>query len=74
MALLLSYRRYLEDKLTGFLRSCYEKGKFITGTVVEKKDDGYVVDVSGLKVFLPMKELHQKPQRRQEDSGKDNRV
>ncbi len=53
---LLSYRRYLEDKLTGFLRSCYEKGKLITGTVVEKKDDGYVVDVSGLKVFLPAKE------------------
>ncbi len=53
---LLSYRRYLEDKLTGFLKACYEKGKFITGTVVEKKDDGYVVDVSGLRVFLPMKE------------------
>ncbi len=53
---LLSYRRYIEDKLTGFLRSCYEKGKLITGTVVEKKDDGYTVDVSGLKVFLPAKE------------------
>ncbi len=53
---ILSYRRYLEDKLIGFLKSCYEKGRFITGTVVGKSEDGYVVDVSGLKVFLPMEE------------------
>lgn len=53
---LLSYRRYLEEKLTGFLKACYEKGKFITGTVVEKTEDGYIVDVSGLRTFLPAKE------------------
>ncbi|MDW8032241.1 MAG: S1 RNA-binding domain-containing protein [Aquificaceae bacterium] len=52
----LSYKRYMEEKLTGFLRACYEKGKYITGTLVEKKEDGYVVDVSGLKTFLPLKE------------------
>ncbi len=53
---ILSYRRYLEERLTGFLKACYEKGKFITGTVLEKKDDGYIVDISGLRVFLPLKE------------------
>ncbi|MCS7308076.1 MAG: S1 RNA-binding domain-containing protein [Aquificaceae bacterium] len=53
---ILSYRRYLEDKLTSFLRACYDKGKFITGTVVEKREDGYVIDVSGLKTFLPIKD------------------
>ncbi len=53
---ILSYKRYLEDKLFGFLRYCYEKGKFITGTVVSRGDEGYIVDVSGLKVLLPYKE------------------
>ncbi|MFN3265128.1 MAG: S1 RNA-binding domain-containing protein, partial [Aquificaceae bacterium] len=53
---ILSYRRYLEEKLTGFLKSCYEKGKFITGTVLERKDDSYVVDISGLRASLPAKE------------------
>lgn len=53
---ILSYRRYLEEKLTGFLKSCYEKGKFVTGTVVGKGEDAYVVDISGLKTLLPFKE------------------
>ena len=53
---LLSYKKYVENKLTGFLKACYEKGKFITGTVVERREDGYTVDISGLKAFLPAKE------------------
>lgn len=53
---ILSYRRYLEERLTGFLKSCYEKGRFITGTVVAKGEDAYVVDISGLKTILPFKE------------------
>jgi len=53
---ILSYRRYLEERLTGFLKSCYEKGKFVTGTVVGKGEDAYVVDISGLKTLLPFKE------------------
>ncbi|MCX8060759.1 MAG: S1 RNA-binding domain-containing protein, partial [Aquificaceae bacterium] len=53
---LLSYRRYAEERLTSFLKSCYERGKFITGTVLQKVDEGYVVDISGLKTFLPLKE------------------
>ena len=53
---ILSYRKYLEGRLASFLKSCYEKGKFITGTVVGKKEDAYIVDVSGLKATLPFKE------------------
>lgn len=53
---LLSHKKYLEEKLSGFLKACYEKGKLITGTVLEKREDGYIVDVSGLKTFLPLKE------------------
>ncbi len=53
---ILSHRRYLEERLTGFLRACYEKGRFVTGTVVSKGEDVYVVDISGLKTLLPFKE------------------
>ncbi|MCS7171762.1 MAG: S1 RNA-binding domain-containing protein, partial [Aquificaceae bacterium] len=53
---ILSHRRYLEEKLAGFLKACYERGKFVTGTVVERKEEGYVVDISGLKTFLPIRE------------------
>ncbi|MFN3870579.1 MAG: S1 RNA-binding domain-containing protein [Aquificaceae bacterium] len=53
---ILSYRRYLEGRLIGFLKSSYEKGKFITGTVVGKGEEAYIVDISGLRALLPFKE------------------
>ncbi len=53
---ILSHRRYLEGRLTGFLKSSYEKGRFITGTVVGKREDSYIVDISGLRALLPFKE------------------
>lgn len=55
---LLSYRRYLEGRLIRFLKACYEKGKFVRGTVVGKGEDAYIVDISGLKALLPFKEAY----------------
>ncbi len=52
----ISYRRYVEGKLSSFLQNAYERGRPITGTVVSKEGDGYVVDISGVKAFLPLKE------------------
>ncbi|MFN7064614.1 MAG: S1 RNA-binding domain-containing protein [Aquificaceae bacterium] len=54
----LSYKRYLEGRLAGFLKSSYEKGKFITGTVLAKGENAYVVDISGLRALLPFKETN----------------
>ena len=53
---IISYKKYLEGKLSGFLRNAYEKGRPITCTVVSKGEEGYTVDVGGIKAFLPFKE------------------
>ncbi|RMH81352.1 MAG: S1 RNA-binding domain-containing protein [Acidobacteria bacterium] len=53
---LLSYRKYMEERFIGFLRNAFEKGRFITGTVVGKSEEGYLVDISGLRALLPYKE------------------
>ncbi len=53
---ILSYRRYLEGRLIRFLQNAYEKGKFITGTVVARNERSYVVDISGLKAEMPFEE------------------
>jgi len=52
----LSFRRYLNERLQGFLKSAYEKGKFVDGRVEEVQKDAYIVNVSGVKAILPKSE------------------
>jgi len=52
----LSFQRYLKERLYGFLKSAQEKGKFVRGKVEEILDDAYVVNISGLKAILPKSE------------------
>ncbi|ADC89331.1 RNA binding S1 domain protein [Thermocrinis albus DSM 14484] len=50
---ILSYQRYVKDRLISFLKNAFEKGKFVEGKVEEKTEEGFVVNISGLKAFLP---------------------
>jgi len=52
----LSFQRYLSERLYGFLKSAYEKGKFVEGRVEEVLENEYKVNVSGLKAILPKQE------------------
>ncbi len=56
---LLSFQRYLKERLYGFLKSAQEKGKFVEGRVEEVLEDAYVVNISGLKAILPKSEARQ---------------
>jgi len=55
----LSFQRYLKERLYGFLKSAQEKGRFVRGRVEEILDDAYVVNISGLKAILPKSEARQ---------------
>jgi Ribosomal protein S1 len=56
----LSFQRYLKERLYGFLKSAQEKGKFVRGRVEEILDDAYVVNISGLKAILPKPEAQRR--------------
>jgi small subunit ribosomal protein S1 len=56
---ILSFQKYLKERLYGFLKSAQEKGKFVEGRVEEILDDAYVVNISGLKAILPKSEARQ---------------
>ncbi|MEN3033589.1 MAG: S1 RNA-binding domain-containing protein [Aquificaceae bacterium] len=51
---ILSYKKYIESKLYALLKTAKEKNKLITGTVLSAEKDGYWVDISGLRAFLPV--------------------
>ncbi|MFN3814433.1 MAG: S1 RNA-binding domain-containing protein, partial [Aquificaceae bacterium] len=53
---ILSYRAYTEKRCVRFLKSAHEKGSFVSGKVIEKTQDGYVVDIDGVRAFMPMTE------------------
>ncbi|WP_340694567.1 S1 RNA-binding domain-containing protein [Hydrogenobacter thermophilus] len=57
---ILSYRRYMEEKYVHFLRSAYERGRFLTGKVRGKTDEGYIVDINGIPAFMPFSEAGRK--------------
>ncbi|MDW8237286.1 MAG: S1 RNA-binding domain-containing protein, partial [Aquificaceae bacterium] len=50
---ILSHKKYLESKLHSLLKAAKDKNKLITGTVISSEKDGYWVDISGLRAFLP---------------------
>ena len=56
---ILSFKRYLKERLYGFLRSAYEKGKLVEGRVEEDLGNEYIVNISGLKAILPKSEARQ---------------
>ncbi|SHK15978.1 S1 RNA-binding domain-containing protein [Thermocrinis minervae] len=53
---ILSYQKYVKEKLYAYLKQAYEKKRFVSGIVVEKTDEGFWVNVKGVKVLLPVKE------------------
>ncbi len=55
----LSFRRYLNERLYGFLKSAYEKGKLVEGRIEEILENEYIVNISGLKAILPKSEARQ---------------
>ncbi|WP_448587782.1 S1 RNA-binding domain-containing protein [Thermocrinis sp.] len=52
----LSFQRYLNERLYGFLKSAYEKGKVVEGRIEEVLENEYIVNVSGVKATLPKSE------------------
>jgi small subunit ribosomal protein S1 len=53
---ILSYKKYIEEKYVHFLRSAHEKGRFLTGKVKEKTQEGYTVDINGINALMPYNE------------------
>jgi len=53
---ILSYRRYVQDRFIHFLRSAYEKGRFVRGTVKARTEEGYTVDINGIPALMPTSE------------------
>ncbi|QWK20315.1 MAG: S1 RNA-binding domain-containing protein [Hydrogenobacter thermophilus] len=57
---ILSYRKYIEERYIHFLRSAYEKGRFLTGRIKGKTEEGYTVDINGITAFMPLSEAGRK--------------
>ena len=53
---ILSYKKFVEDKLYQLLKNAYEKGTFLSGRIKAIEGDDYIVDIKGVDVRMPKKE------------------
>ncbi len=50
---ILSYKRFVEERLYHFLKSAYEKGRFVSGRLKEMGGEHYTVDIRGVSAIMP---------------------